>query len=207
MGAFELTAGEIGVDTGIKTSTDARFYSISAPLASEISNKGKDLIVSFTVRHDQVLDCGGAYIKLLAPGVDQAKFSGDDKYAIMFGPDMCGTSTRKTHVILTYNGKNLLTKKNGQSGAPARRGRGARRGAAHASKPQSALSCCSSAFGAAARIECARLPRLRAHPPSPLCLPSAPARSAHGERPAVARVHAHPQVGQHVRGADRHGQG
>jgi len=112
MGAFELTAGEIGVDTGIKTSTDARFYSISAPLASEISNKGKDLIVSFTVRHDQVLDCGGAYIKLLAPGVDQAKFSGDDKYAIMFGPDMCGTSTRKTHVILTYNGKNLLTKKN-----------------------------------------------------------------------------------------------
>jgi len=112
MGAFELTAGEIGVDTGIKTSTDARFYSISAPLASEITNKGKDLIVSFTVRHDQVLDCGGAYIKLLTPGVDQAKFGGDDKYAIMFGPDMCGTSTRKTHVILTYNGKNLLTKKN-----------------------------------------------------------------------------------------------
>lgn len=26
--------------------------------------------------------------------------------------DICGTSTRKTHVILTYNGKNLLTKKN-----------------------------------------------------------------------------------------------
>ena len=112
MGAFELTAGSTGVDTGIKTSTDARFYSISAPLASEIKNQGKDLIVSYTVRHDQVLDCGGAYVKLLTPGVDQAKFSGDDKYAIMFGPDMCGTSTRKTHVILTYNGKNLLTKKN-----------------------------------------------------------------------------------------------
>jgi len=112
MGAFEHTAGEIGVDKGIKTSTDARFYSISAPLGSEVNNKGQDLIVSFTVRHDQVLDCGGAYIKLLTPGLDQAKFSGDDKYAIMFGPDMCGTSTRKTHVILTYNGKNLLTKKN-----------------------------------------------------------------------------------------------
>jgi len=112
MGTFELTAGEIGADKGIKTSTDARFYSISAPLASEVTNKGKDLVVSFTVRHDQVLDCGGAYMKLLAPGFDQKKFSGDDKYAIMFGPDMCGTSTRKTHVILTYNGKNLLTKKN-----------------------------------------------------------------------------------------------
>jgi len=30
----------------------------------------------------------------------------------MFGPDICGYSTRKTHAILTYKGKNLLTKKN-----------------------------------------------------------------------------------------------
>ena len=30
----------------------------------------------------------------------------------MFGPDVCGTSTRKTHVIFTYQGKNHLVKKN-----------------------------------------------------------------------------------------------
>jgi len=112
MGAFDLTPGDVGVDNGIKTSTDARFYSISAPLSTEVNNNGKDLVVSFSVRHDQNLDCGGAYIKLIAPGFDQKKFSGDDKYGIMFGPDMCGTSTRKTHVILTdKKGKNLLTKK------------------------------------------------------------------------------------------------
>jgi hypothetical protein len=29
----------------------------------------------------------------------------------MFGPDICGTSTRKTHAIFTYKGENLLTKK------------------------------------------------------------------------------------------------
>src|SRR5689334_12532524 len=29
----------------------------------------------------------------------------------MFGPDICGTSTRKIHVILTYKGKNHLIKK------------------------------------------------------------------------------------------------
>jgi len=29
----------------------------------------------------------------------------------MFGPDICGTSTKKTHVIFNYHGKNLLTKK------------------------------------------------------------------------------------------------
>ena len=111
MGHFEHTAGDIGVDKGIKTATDARFYSISAPLNSEVSNSGKDLIVSFTVRHDQNLQCGGAYIKLLTPPFDAAKFSGNDKYAIMFGPDICGTSTRKTHVIFGYKGKNLESKK------------------------------------------------------------------------------------------------
>jgi len=30
----------------------------------------------------------------------------------MFGPDICGTSTKKVHVIFNYNDKNLLTKKN-----------------------------------------------------------------------------------------------
>lgn len=30
----------------------------------------------------------------------------------MFGPDICGTSTKKVHVIFNYKGKNLLTKKN-----------------------------------------------------------------------------------------------
>jgi calreticulin len=114
MAAFEHTAGDIGVDKGIKTGVDARHYSISAPLGSEISNLGQDLVVSFTVRHDQNLDCGGAYIKLISKdaGFDAKTFDGDDKYAIMFGPDICGTSTRKTHVIFTYKGKNLLTKKN-----------------------------------------------------------------------------------------------
>jgi calreticulin len=42
---------------------------------------------------------------------DQSKFGGDSEYAIMFGPDICGTSTKRVHVIFTYKGKNLLTKK------------------------------------------------------------------------------------------------
>merc|ERR1740130_2471957 len=47
------------------------------------------------------------------------KFGGDAPYGIMFGPDICGTSTRKTHVIFGYDKthadgerENLLTKKN-----------------------------------------------------------------------------------------------
>ena len=37
-------------------------------------------------------------------------FSGDVPYSIMFGPDMCG-ATKRVHVIFTYKGENLLTKK------------------------------------------------------------------------------------------------
>ena len=38
-------------------------------------------------------------------------FGGDTPYSIMFGPDICGYSTKKVHVILTYKGKNHLIKK------------------------------------------------------------------------------------------------
>lgn len=38
-------------------------------------------------------------------------FSGDTPYQIMFGPDICGFSTKKTHVILTYKGENHLIAK------------------------------------------------------------------------------------------------
>eukprot|EP00803_Ostreobium_quekettii_P005296 evm.model.scf_4015.1 EVM.evm.TU.scf_4015.1 scf_4015:1163-2676(+) len=37
-------------------------------------------------------------------------FGGDTPYAIMFGPDICGYSTKKVHVILPYKGKNHLVK-------------------------------------------------------------------------------------------------
>ena len=67
------------------------------------------------MKHEQTLDCGGAYIKLLPGGkkFDSAGFGGDTPYAVMFGPDVCGTSIKRTHVILHDNNKddNLLVKK------------------------------------------------------------------------------------------------
>merc|ERR1712176_1595972 len=52
----------------------------------------------------------------LLPGgssFDATSFGGDAPYAVMFGPDMCGSSNRKTHVILHSNKKdeNLLINK------------------------------------------------------------------------------------------------
>jgi calreticulin len=88
-------------DKAIKTSEDARFYGLSAKLDKPLNNKDKDLYLSYVVQHEQAIDCGGAYVKLLPKDTDQSKFGGDSPYAIMFGPDICG-NTRKTHAILNY---------------------------------------------------------------------------------------------------------
>jgi calreticulin len=44
-------------------------------------------------------------------GMEPKDFTGDSEYNIMFGPDICGYSTKKVHVIFNYKGKNLLIKK------------------------------------------------------------------------------------------------
>jgi len=113
-GEFVWAASK-GVDgedhKGIQTSPDARFYAISAKFP-KFSNKGKDLVLQYTVKHEQNIDCGGAYIKLFPSTVDQATLSGDSQYNIMFGPDICGSSTKKIHLIFNYKGENHLLKKN-----------------------------------------------------------------------------------------------
>jgi calreticulin len=119
MGKWAHTAGEWYAekeDKGIQTSEDARFYGLSAKLAKEFVSKDKELVIQYSVKHEQDLDCGGAYIKLMPGGkkFDAANFGGETPYAVMFGPDICGSSNKKTHVILNYakKGENLLITKN-----------------------------------------------------------------------------------------------
>merc|ERR1719199_2318376 len=113
LGAMKVSAGKFYGDEeagkGMQTSQDAKFYGIMAK-HKEFSNDGKTLVVQFSVKHQQDIDCGGGYLKLL-PTMDQEKFAGDSKYNIMFGPDICGSSTKKTHVIFNYKEKNLDKKK------------------------------------------------------------------------------------------------
>ncbi|KAF2076542.1 hypothetical protein CYY_002156 [Polysphondylium violaceum] len=111
-GKFAHTAGKWYGDAenkGIQTSQDARFYAISAKFPA-FSNEGKDLVVQYTVKNENKVDCGGSYIKLLPATVDQENFNGDSEYNIMFGPDVCGAQKR-IHVIFNYKGKNYLIKK------------------------------------------------------------------------------------------------
>jgi len=45
------------------------------------------------------------------PKFNQDDFDGSSKYNVMFGPDICGSSTKKVHLIFNYKGKNLDWKK------------------------------------------------------------------------------------------------
>ena len=110
MGVWKHTAGEwFGdeSDKGIQTHEDARFYGLSAKLDKPFVSGDKPLVIQYSVKHEQNLDCGGAYIKLLPGGdkFDAGAFGGDTEYAVMFGPDVCGSSNKKTHVILHYDKK------------------------------------------------------------------------------------------------------
>ena len=69
----------LNLGPGIQTSEDYKFYAISAEFP-EFSNKDKTLVFQFSVKHEQKLDCGGGYMKLLSGEVDQKKFGGDTPY-------------------------------------------------------------------------------------------------------------------------------
>jgi len=113
-GKFVLTAGKFygdaEKDKGIQTSQDAKFYALSSEF-KPFSNKDKPIVVQFTVKHEQNIDCGGGYAKLFDCSLDQANMHGDSPYHIMFGPDICGPGTKKVHVIFNHKDKNHLIKK------------------------------------------------------------------------------------------------
>eukprot|EP00798_Chlamydomonas_sp_ICE-L_P002046 gene2046-18223_t len=115
-GEFSLSAGKFfgneEADKGIQTGPDSKFFSIYAELPEVFDNTGKDLVLQYSVKHEQDIDCGGGYIKMIpaSSASDMAAFGGETPYSIMFGPDVCGY-TKKVHVILTYKGENYLIKK------------------------------------------------------------------------------------------------
>jgi len=109
-GKMTLEAGKWNDMKGLKTTEDAKFYAMSSGFES-FSNKDKTLVVQLTVQHAQKIDCGGGYVKIFPSDVTAEDMHGDSEYNIMFGPDICGYSTKKVHVIFRYKGENHLIKK------------------------------------------------------------------------------------------------
>ena len=48
---------------GIQTSQNGKFYAQSAKF-DKFTNEGKTLVIQFTVKHEQKIDCGGGYVKV-----------------------------------------------------------------------------------------------------------------------------------------------
>jgi len=112
-GKFDLTPGKYYADekdVGLTTTQDAKFYAMSTKF-DDFSNEDKDLVVQFSVKHAQKIDCGGGYVKVFPSKFEPTEMHGETEYNLMFGPDICGYSTKKVHVIFSYNGKNHLIKK------------------------------------------------------------------------------------------------
>jgi calreticulin len=84
-------------DKGLQTTQDNRFYAISAKFPA-FSNENANLVIQYQIRFPQKVECGGGYLKIGPSSLDQAEWGGDSKYHIMFGPDLCGTSIKKTSI-------------------------------------------------------------------------------------------------------------
>ncbi|KAK8970944.1 Calreticulin-1 [Platanthera guangdongensis] len=112
-GEWNHTAGKWSgdpQDKGLQTTEDNMHYAISAEFP-EFSNKDKTLVFQFSVKHEQKLNCGGGYMKLINDTINQQTFGAHTPYSIMFGPDICGDTNKRVHVILSRNGKNNKIKK------------------------------------------------------------------------------------------------
>ena len=89
------------LDHGLRTQDPLRFYAVSHPLNRPLHNRGRTLVVQFSVRFEQEeVMCAGGYVKLLmgpsrsgrapADPFDAHAFDSRSDYALMFGPDVCG---------------------------------------------------------------------------------------------------------------------
>lgn len=69
----------INNSVGIQTSGDAKHFAISAKIP-EFTNKNRTLVIQYSIRFEQDIECGGGYMKLLSGFVNQKKFGGDTPY-------------------------------------------------------------------------------------------------------------------------------
>lgn len=102
-GRFQVGQGAdpaISGDQALIIPKKANHYALTAPVPGLEDMTGKDFALSYEVKLDDGMTCGGAYVKMPTEGFPGGeKFESSVKYSVMFGPDKCG-STEKVHFIL-----------------------------------------------------------------------------------------------------------
>lgn len=91
-------------DLGLVLKSKAKHHAISAKLEKPFKfTDKKTLVIQYEVKFQSALECGGAYVKLLAdePSFNLENFFDKSSYSIMFGPDKCGMD-KKFHFIVRF---------------------------------------------------------------------------------------------------------
>jgi len=90
-------------DMALVLKSKAKHHAVSAKLDRPFEFNGNPFIVSYEVKFQNGIECGGAYIKLLSKSnkVDLKAFHDKTPYTVMFGPDKCGLDY-KMHFIFRH---------------------------------------------------------------------------------------------------------
>eukprot|EP01041_Mallomonas_annulata_P011429 gene11429-23905_t len=90
-------------DNALELAEEMKHYAVGTKFTTPIDPKDKDLVIQYEMKFDDVISCGGAYVKLLRQSDDLDIKNLDNKtpYSIMFGPDKCGTHN-KVHFIVNH---------------------------------------------------------------------------------------------------------
>jgi len=90
-------------DNGVQLTQDMKFYGFGSTFSEPIVAGKDDLVIQYEVKFEEVLNCGGAYIKLprVSDSFDMSKLDSNTPYTIMFGPDKCGANN-KVHFIVQF---------------------------------------------------------------------------------------------------------
>lgn len=67
---------------GLQTNEDAKFYALSTGF-KPFSNKNETLVVQFSVKHEQGIDCGSRGVKLFPDTLTQEDVHLESEYYIM----------------------------------------------------------------------------------------------------------------------------
>lgn len=89
-------------DMGLTFIEKAKHRAISSKLFRDFAFYNRPLVLQYEVLHQDGQECGGAYLKLISKEKstnDLNEFNDKSPYAIMFGPDKCGTSNK---VIINF---------------------------------------------------------------------------------------------------------
>lgn len=107
LGRFRVSAGSFYYDRriqrGLQTVDNNREYLISSKFNKCFNTTGKDLIFQFSVKLENKMEKGQAYIKLFPESFNQGQFSKKSPFSILFGPDFNGWARKHLDFRITRN--------------------------------------------------------------------------------------------------------